>query len=280
MPDFDQQRRRVDEQQAEQVNAVFQNQIAADLRDGLGAADQQNEAGTRPWRTRRAPAAFRRVPAAAAVRAPAPPRRWWPPRPAAATARSRCNGSISRSMFAARIARRSRCGNDQALHRHRAERDERRRASEILASISSGITPSTMPCSDIARISDGSRLLPSASRFNPIARPMSRFRCRSWRASFPRHQQRKQAQQKRRGQQQRHAAKREPRQQRFHQPHADRHRQNTDAASAPAAGERRQFANRQHRLGPAARQTSSSFTDAPCKIAASGGPLWSSTMTS
>ncbi len=32
-----------------------------------------------------------------------------------------------------------------------------------------------MPCSDIARMSDGSRLLPSASRFRPIARPISRF---------------------------------------------------------------------------------------------------------
>ena len=29
---------------------------------------------------------------------------------------------------------------------------------------------------DIARMSDGSRLLPSASRFNPIARPISRFK--------------------------------------------------------------------------------------------------------
>ena len=39
-----------------------------------------------------------------------------------------------------------------------------------------GITLNTTPCKDIVKMSDGSRLLPSASRFNPIARPISRFK--------------------------------------------------------------------------------------------------------
>jgi len=84
------------------------------------------------------------------------------------------SGSTSRSMFAARNARRSRCGMIKPLIAT-VPAPTSATIQWNSDSISSGKMPSTIPCKAAALMIDGRRLLPSAIRFNPIASPTSRL---------------------------------------------------------------------------------------------------------
>ena len=98
-----------------------------------------------------------------------------PPAPNSSDGTKPMNGSISRSICAARMARRNKPGITTPLPTIVASTTSTTCQSSVSRSIASGIMPSNIPCTDMARISDGNRLLPSASRFNPIARPIRRF---------------------------------------------------------------------------------------------------------
>ena len=137
---------------------------------------------------------------------------------------------------------------------------------------SNGMIPSTTPCTDIVRMSDGNRLLPSARRFNPIARPISRFKV-PFMPAPPFHATSNANRQRRNAvvSKQRHTAERDARQQRFNQPDANRHRQ--DAGGQRAGGRKSGKMSIGNTASVSRTAKSRSLMEAPCKITASGGPL-------
>ena len=98
-----------------------------------------------------------------------------PPAPSSSDGTKPMNGSTSRSMFAA-ASPAARDRESISLCPPPWPARPTPLASRLRAPSAAASGPAPRPVADTVRMSDGNRLLPSASRFNPIARPMSRFK--------------------------------------------------------------------------------------------------------